>query len=63
MRLVILALLVAYGVGVWKFWSGYNRTNFSPSLPSRLALSMFWPVLFAVNPAYRKNFQKALKGR
>jgi hypothetical protein len=63
MRLVILALLIGYGVGAWKFWSGYNRTNFSPSLPSRLALSMLWPILFAVNSGYRKNFQKALKGR
>jgi hypothetical protein len=63
MRLVIFVLLIVYGVGGWKFWNGYNRTNFSPSLPSRLALSIFWPILLAVNPAYRQNFQKALKGK
>lgn len=55
-------LLAAYVGGIFMFWSGYRRTNFSPSLLSRLSLSLFWPVLFAVNGSYRRNFKKALKG-
>lgn len=51
-----------YFVGLWRFWIGYRRTNFSPSLPNRLLLSLLWPVLLIVNGNYRKNFQKALKG-
>jgi hypothetical protein len=63
MRLVIFILIIVYGVGGWKFWNGYRSTNFSSRLPNRLALTLFWPLLLAVNPAYRKNFQKALKGK
>jgi hypothetical protein len=59
----IFVLLAVYGGGCWKFWAGYERTNFNPGLPSRLTLSLLWPILFAANPGYRKNFQKALKGK
>ncbi|MGD1909443.1 MAG: hypothetical protein ACFB2X_00840 [Rivularia sp. (in: cyanobacteria)] len=55
-------LLVAYIAGVWKFWTGFRRTNFSNSLPNRLALSLLWPACFVANKSYRKNFRKALKG-
>lgn len=57
--LVTLILLVVYGVGAWKFWTGFNRTNFS----SRKAyLTLLWPVLLIGNKDYRRNFNKALKG-
>ncbi|ALF54090.1 membrane protein [Nostoc piscinale CENA21] len=60
--LIGFILLVGYvGLG-WKFWNGFTRTNFTPSLPNRIALSLLWPVLFIVNPSYRRNFRKALKG-
>ncbi|MCW6036677.1 hypothetical protein K4A83_10440 [Spirulina subsalsa FACHB-351] len=63
MQIIGIILLVAYGVGVWKFWQGYKRTNFQPGLVNRLGLSLLWPVLLPVNRSYRQNFQKALKGR
>jgi hypothetical protein len=61
-KLIGLVLVIAYVWGVWKFWTGYEKTNFSRSLPSRITLSFLWPVLLIANPSYRKNFQKALKG-
>ncbi|MEG3439495.1 hypothetical protein V0288_20375 [Pannus brasiliensis CCIBt3594] len=63
MELVTLLLLVVYGGGGWKFWSGYKRTNFESGLSRRVTLTVLWPLLFATNPSYRKNFQKALKGK
>lgn len=54
---VFLGLLV-YAGGVWKFWTGFNRTNFSQG---RLYLSLLWPV-FLISKSYRQNFGKALKG-
>jgi hypothetical protein len=51
-------LLAIYGAGAWKFWNGFNRTNFSQS---RLILTVLWPVMLA-SASYRKNFVKALKG-
>ncbi|MBE9125051.1 MULTISPECIES: hypothetical protein [unclassified Coleofasciculus] len=62
LNLLILVLLGVYGYGVWKFWKGFNRTNFNPSLPNRLYLSLLWPALLVMNKSYRKNFTKALKG-
>ncbi|MCH2245430.1 MAG: hypothetical protein MK111_12425 [Crocosphaera sp.] len=61
----IIAVLVLgiYLVGIWKFISGYNCTNFNRQLPTKLMLSLLWPVLLIVNGAYRQNFTKALKGR
>ncbi|MCY7408087.1 MAG: hypothetical protein LH631_12125 [Alkalinema sp. CAN_BIN05] len=43
-----------------KFWSGFQRTNFTSG---RILLTLFWPVYFLLNPSYRRNFQKALRGR
>jgi hypothetical protein len=63
MQLVSLILLIVYGGGFWKFWKGYDRTNFERGLPKRMILSLLWPILFITNPSYRKNFQKALKGK
>lgn len=62
MNLINIILLVIYIGGIWKFWKGFARTNFSPNLPTKLALSLLWPALFVANKSYRKNFQKALKG-
>ena len=59
---IVIVLLVAYVGGVWKFWKGFKRTNFNPSLPNKLILAVFWPALLVANKSYRKNFQKALKG-
>lgn len=57
-KLLLVLLAVGYVVGVWKFWTGFRRTNFSQQ---RLLLSLFWPVLL-FNKSYRQNFAKALKG-
>ncbi|MGK7891537.1 MAG: hypothetical protein AB4042_19575 [Leptolyngbyaceae cyanobacterium] len=54
-----LVLIAVYSAGMWKFWSGFSRTNFSSG---KWYLGMLWPVLL-INPSYRENFGKALKGR
>ncbi|MBD2181479.1 hypothetical protein H6S82_16990 [Planktothrix sp. FACHB-1355] len=59
--LIVIALLVTYVGGVWKFWTGFEKTNFNRNLTTRLSMSMLWPFLL-VNKSYRKNFTKALKG-
>lgn len=61
--LIGFVLAVVYAGGIWRFLTGYGRTNFSRSLSTRIALALLWPVLWVVNPSYRRNFQKALKGR
>jgi len=61
--IVVILLLVVYGAGCWKFWQGFRLTNFDPSLMNRIMLSALWPILLASNKSYRKNFQKALRGR
>jgi len=61
-KLIVFILLVGYVGLAWKFWKGFARTNFTPSLPNRIALSLLWPALFIVNQSYRRNFRKALKG-
>jgi hypothetical protein len=60
--LIGLVLLGAYGFGIWKFWRGFERTNFNKSFQNRLLLSLLWPVLLIGNKSYRQNFNKALKG-
>lgn len=62
-NLIIFALIAGYGYGAWKFWNGFNRTNFSQTLPYRIGLSLLWPALFITNKSYRRNFQKAFKGQ
>ncbi len=54
---------IALGVyvwGGWKFWTGFNRTNFSEG---KLYLTALWPVFLITNKGYRQNFNKALKGQ
>jgi hypothetical protein len=54
---IVLGSIVYVG-GIWKFVSGFRRTNFSQG---RIPLAVFWPVLL-VNRSYRQNFGRALKG-
>jgi hypothetical protein len=61
-NLIVFGLIVVYLGGVWKFWKGFERTNFNRSLTNRLGLSLLWPALFITNKSYRQNFRKALKG-
>lgn len=61
-ELLVLVLLGIYGYGGWKFWKGFERTNFNRNLPNRIALSLLWPALVIANKSYRKNFNRALKG-
>ncbi|MBD1912622.1 MULTISPECIES: hypothetical protein [unclassified Leptolyngbya] len=56
--LITILVLGVYSGGMYKFWKGFNRTNFSQN---RLMLTLCWPV-FIFNPSYRQNFTRALKG-
>lgn len=58
--LIGLIFLAFYGVGAWKFWTGFNRTDFSTG---KAYLTLLWPVFMISNPSYRRNFNKALKGK
>ncbi|HAC65836.1 MAG TPA: hypothetical protein DCF68_20475 [Cyanothece sp. UBA12306] len=62
-KIIPFIVLAVYLAGIWKFIQGYNCTNFSRQLPTKLMLSLLWPILVIVNGSYRQNFQKALKGR
>lgn len=57
-NLIGLLALLAYAGGIWTFWKGFHRTDFSQG---RLYLSLLWPVLL-VSKSYRRNFSRALKG-
>jgi hypothetical protein len=59
MPVIGFVLLGVYVGGIWKFWSGFHRTNFSQG---KLYLSLLWPVLLVSNKSYRQNFNRALKG-
>ena len=58
-KLLILGAIVIYGWGVWKFWTGFHRTEFSQG---RIYLALMWPVFAIANKSYRRNFTRALKG-
>ncbi|MDF5709590.1 MAG: hypothetical protein PUP90_18490 [Nostoc sp. S4] len=62
MNFILFVLAVVYVGGAWKFWNGFARTNFNPSLTNRIGLALLWPALFITNQSYRRNFRKALKG-
>ena len=62
-HLIGFVVLAVYVGGIWKFLSGYRRTNFNSGLPGRVTLALLWPILLVSNKSYRRNFQKALKGR
>ncbi len=57
--LIGIILLGTYGYFGWKFWKGFNRTNFTSN---KLFLSLLWPALLIANKSYRQNFGKALRG-
>ncbi|NJM95951.1 MAG: hypothetical protein HC800_00900 [Phormidesmis sp. RL_2_1] len=57
--LIGIILLGIYGIGAWKFWAGFSRTDFSSS---KMYLTLMWPVLLIGNKSYRRNFNKAIKG-
>lgn len=54
-----IVAILAYLVGVWRFWRGFDRTHYSQY---RLPLAALWPLLLIVNKSYRENFGRALKG-
>ncbi|MBE7381726.1 MAG: hypothetical protein F6J95_009990 [Leptolyngbya sp. SIO1E4] len=58
-KLLLIALVIAYGVGAWRFWQGFHRTNFSQG---KVWLTLLWPVYLIANKSYRENFNRALKG-
>lgn len=53
-----LVLVLGYLVGCWKFWNGFERTDYAHS---RFILTILWPVMLT-NKTYRQNFSRALKG-
>lgn len=59
MEIIGVLALIAYSAGIWKFWTGFRRTNFSSG---RVYLALLWPVLI-FNKPYRQNFNRALTGR
>jgi hypothetical protein len=61
-QLLSIILLIIYGGGIWKFWSGYSNTNFSGGFLNRFVLALLWPPLLIVSKSYRQNFNRALKG-
>lgn len=58
LNLLLFAAIVVYVGGVWKFWRGFHRTNFTQG---RVYLALLWPV-FMFSGSYRQNFNRALKG-
>lgn len=58
LNLLLLVAAVVYAGGVWKFWTGFHRTNFSSGRPY---LALLWP-FFMGSRSFRQNFQRALKG-
>ncbi len=57
--LITIILLGTYGIGAWKFWQGFNRTDFSTG---KAYLTLLWPFFLVGNKTYRRNFTKAIKG-
>ncbi len=57
--LIWIVVLGVYGIGAWKFWTGFSRTDFSTD---KARLTLLWPVFLIGNKAYRRNFTKAIKG-
>ena len=58
-QLILILLVIVYVAGIVKFLQGFRRTDFSGN---QIGLALMWPILFAMNGNYRKNFFKALKG-
>ncbi|KAK9862557.1 hypothetical protein WJX84_002568 [Apatococcus fuscideae] len=54
-------VLVAWAGGAYKFYSGFEKTNFNADQATKARLVALWPVLYATNADFRKNFQKAIQ--
>jgi hypothetical protein len=61
-ELITFIVAAVYVAGIWKFWTGFEKTNFSRSLPNRIGLALLWPILLITSKSYRGNFRRALKG-
>jgi hypothetical protein len=57
-QFVGIALLGVYIWGIWRFLSGFDKTNFTSN---KVMLALLWPALI-FNGSYRRNFTKTLKG-
>ncbi len=55
--LIGFILGAVYIAGVWRFLSGFDKTNFTSN---KVVLALLWPALI-FNANYRRNFTKALK--
>jgi cell shape-determining protein MreD len=58
--LLKIAVISIYVAGAYKFWTGFRQTNFTSG---RILLTLLWPACWAINPRYRQNFSRALRGR
>lgn len=50
--------LGGWAFGAYRFYLGFYRTSYQSSF--RLPLAIAWPLLFIVNPSYRKNFKRSI---
>ncbi|KAL3701574.1 hypothetical protein R1sor_019596 [Riccia sorocarpa] len=55
-----VVLMIIYITGASRFWSGFRRTTYSESAPTKLALTALWPALYVASKVYRENFKKAV---
>jgi hypothetical protein len=62
MAFLQISLAIVYLGGAWTFWKGFNRTQYSRSMGTRVGFALLWPVLFVGNASFRRNFQKTLRG-
>jgi hypothetical protein len=53
---------VVYLIGFSVVWRGFRHTFFQQTLPAKILMSAGWPFLL-LSGGYRRNFQRALKGR
>ncbi|KAL2649361.1 hypothetical protein R1flu_017489 [Riccia fluitans] len=55
-----VVLMIIYIAGASRFWSGFNRTTYTNSTSTKVALTALWPALYVASKAYRANFKKAV---
>ncbi|CAM6095316.1 unnamed protein product [Calypogeia fissa] len=56
-----VVLFILYAAGASRFWSGFQRTSYTNSGPTKVALTALWPALFIASAAFRSNFKRAVK--
>jgi len=54
-----ITVFFAYAFGAARFASGFARTSYNNTMGTKVALAALWPALYAVSPAFRKNFKRA----